>query len=353
MSKKIICVSKNNINKIKNTNPGQQNIDSIKEFMSRINMKTEINFIETKVNPNDVKPIANIIPGVGREVPKFSSTKGYGEAIDNLIKSVDVFGVLIKPFVVTINNQLYALDGYSRCLSASIAGLKEIDVYLLDNISEDDIIRLSYNLNAVRREMSFKEKSNYMNYFYKKYKEQFPNVKNRDIYLLLADYFCIGGYNEKSKIDTVRKYLVTSEFYLEHGDKIEEELTHNEVARIVSAARAYSKKHGVDKIDVEEEIIEKAKEKNMKPDELAKAVKLEVTKLDSDLPIEKIAEIYSEESGTIVADDLIVTITIPRDIAQGLTNFADEKHEGVLTPAINFILREYLQVNGYLKGDAE
>jgi len=144
-----------------NKKPRLKNLDDLFAMNNGINpLEQTVSVIESLPHHKRVVtyiPIDDLVPFKNHPFHLYE-----GERLDDMVSSIRKNGVLVPLIVRKVNSILEILSGHNRKISAKIAGLTEVPVIILDNISDEDAMVYVIETNLLQRsftDMTHSEKA--------------------------------------------------------------------------------------------------------------------------------------------------------------------------------------------------
>jgi len=135
------------------TKPRLKNLDDLFEMNSGVNpLEVTVPIIETQAHH---KRVINFVA-----IDKLTPYKGHlfrlyeGERLDDMVESIRKNGVLVPVIARRIDDIIEILAGHNRVSAAKLAGLDEIPVIILENISDEDARVYVIETNLLQRSFS-------------------------------------------------------------------------------------------------------------------------------------------------------------------------------------------------------
>jgi len=135
------------------TKPRLKNLDDLFEMNGGVNpLEVTVPIIETQAHH---KRVINFI-----DIDKLTPYKGHlfrlyeGERLDDMVESIRKNGVLVPVIARRIDDIIEILAGHNRVNAAKLAGLNEVPVIVLENISDEDARVYVIETNLLQRSFS-------------------------------------------------------------------------------------------------------------------------------------------------------------------------------------------------------
>jgi ParB family chromosome partitioning protein len=140
-------------NKNKKQSPILKNLDDLFQLNNGVNpLDKPVPIIETQPHHKRqivLMKISKLIPYNGHPFRLYE-----GERLDDMVASVKANGVLIPIIVRRLDDILEILAGHNRVKAAELAGLNEVPVIILENISDEDARAYVIETNLIQRSFS-------------------------------------------------------------------------------------------------------------------------------------------------------------------------------------------------------